>query len=252
MSSTRSRMACARPWWVRTPCCDCAKPPSRLRALRVRFGTVLWYSRSSLTRTQKKFSGKVCVELGAGCGLVSAVLCGCGGRVVSTDLKENTSLLQANLSRNVRDSFFKVVSLPWGSELDANFRDAISELRCAMRLSSDENADEKAGGAKEIKSSSEGLLPDIVFGADLMYTNASAAFLVETLEMLCPAGSATEIFFSYGRNRGAETEFFESAKNFEWNDVAPESLDDVYQCEDVRVIRMVRKAPQPLKEDLSK
>ena len=68
------------------------------------FASTIWDSSIVLSRYIEKhrdaFRGKVCVELGAGCGLASLVMAMCGGSVTATDLECNLELLRRNLKND--------------------------------------------------------------------------------------------------------------------------------------------------------
>ena len=54
---------------------------------------------------------------------------------------------------------------------------------------------------------------------------------------------ASEVFLAHGRNRQAEGAFLKaSSSRFSYMDVPEEQLHDVYQCSDVRVLKLSRLA----------
>ena len=72
-----------------------------------------------------------------------------------------------------------------------------------------------------------------------MYIEEEVNSLVQTLLQL--AAPTTQIIIAHGRNRQAEGRFLEAAQqSFSISDVASEELDSIYQCTDVRVLRLMR------------
>ena len=53
----------------------------------------------------------------------------------------------------------------------------------------------------------------------------------------------SEVFLAHGRNRQAEGAFLKaSSGRFTFTDVPEEQLHDVYQCSDVRILKLTRLA----------
>ncbi len=176
------------------------------------FASTVWDSAivmaKYIEKTYEKFRhARSAIELGAGCGVTTAVLA-VGLKmetVVSTELKGNLELLNANVGafENVR-----CAEMTWGSETDA--KNALP---------------------------SDGEAFDVVVASDCVYHTEAMGDLVKTLEIICDA--RTRVLFSYGRNRQALDIFMdEIAGKFSRVDVSSSDLDELYQCTDVSVIEL--------------
>ena len=176
------------------------------------FASTVWDSAivmaKYIEKTYEKFrQARSAIELGAGCGVTTAVLA-VGLKmetVVSTELKGNLELLNANVGafENVR-----CAEMTWGSETDA--KNALP---------------------------SDGEAFDVVVASDCVYHTEAMGDLVKTLEIICDA--RTRVLFSYGRNRQALDIFMdEIAGKFSRVDVSSSDLDELYQCTDVSVIEL--------------
>ena len=176
------------------------------------FASTVWDSAivmaKYIEKTYEKFrDARSAIELGAGCGLTTAVLA-VGLKmevVVSTELEGNLELLNANVGafENVR-----CAEMTWGSETDA--KNALP---------------------------SDGEAFDVVVASDCVYHTEAMGDLVKTLEIICDA--RTRVLFSYGRNRQALDIFMdEIAGKFSRVDVSSSDLDELYQCTDVSVIEL--------------
>lgn len=74
-----------------------------------------------------------------------------------------------------------------------------------------------------------------------MYIEEAVEPLLKSLFDL--SDNKTDIFLAYGRNRAAERSFLAKCKCiFSISDVTSCELDEKYQCTDVRVLRLRRKA----------
>lgn len=70
-----------------------------------------------------------------------------------------------------------------------------------------------------------------------MYIHDAIGDLVTTLKSV--STEDTEVFIAHGRNRQAEVAFLAvCGGSFAVTDVASNELDPVYQCSDVRVMRL--------------
>jgi predicted nicotinamide N-methyase len=150
------------------------------------------------------------VELGAGCGLVSAVLGRLGAVVTTTDLEENLPLLRENLAANAlgAESAPRVRPLRWG-------RAAAQALR-----------DEELQGRV-----------NFVVASDVMYIADAVPDLVATLRALCD--EQTTVLLAHGRNRPAEEAFLAAAAPaFSVEVLADDELHKTFQCLDVSVLRL--------------
>ena len=75
--------------------------------------------------------------------------------------------------------------------------------------------------------------------ADVMYIAEAIPALLATLRAVSSA--ETEVLLAHGRNRQAEEAFLRGCMgSFAVEDVAGQELDLVYQCIDVRVMRLRR------------
>ena len=81
----------------------------------------------------------------------------------------------------------------------------------------------------------------IVLCADVMYIEDLVQPLLASLTALSHAGS--EVFMAYGRNRQAEDKFLRAcAGTFAHADVPGTELHHVYQCSDVRTLKLRKLA----------
>ena len=91
---------------------------------------------------------------------------------------------------------------------------------------------------------------DVVVAADCMYVEETAGELADATRALAPAA-----VFSYGRNRQAEDAFADAcggggegegggggSRALAMEDVSEDELDELYQCSDVRVVRLRMRA----------
>jgi len=77
--------------------------------------------------------------------------------------------------------------------------------------------------------------------ADVMYIEDLVRLLIRSLTGLSHEG--TEIFMAHGRNRQAEGVFLRAcAGTFACSDVPESELHEVYQCSDVRVLKLRKLA----------
>lgn len=77
--------------------------------------------------------------------------------------------------------------------------------------------------------------------ADVMYIEDLVQPLMASLGGLSHEGS--EVFLAYGRNRQAEATFLTAcAGTFAYADVPESELHHVYQCSDVRVLKLRKVA----------
>ena len=77
----------------------------------------------------------------------------------------------------------------------------------------------------------------LILCADVMYIVDAVPALLATL--LAVSGARTEVLMAHGRNRQAEAAFLGAcAGKFVIEDVPGQELDPVYQCIDVRVLRL--------------
>jgi hypothetical protein len=76
--------------------------------------------------------------------------------------------------------------------------------------------------------------------ADVMYIREAVRDLVSTLAAV--ASERTEVLLAHGRNCFAEEEFMDACGAvFLVQQVGGEELDEVFQCSDVKVLRLTRK-----------
>ena len=150
------------------------------------------------------FTGR-CLDLGAGCGLVSAVLgrlCGPGARVVATDLGVNLPLLSMNLGDAA-----EVRALDW-------------------------RRPETFGSETW----------DWIFACDVWYEPSLMGDLVRCLERV--ASPSTTVLISCGRNRWGLDAFereLKQSRTFSMAAMAAAELDPVYNSPDVDVYRLRRR-----------
>lgn len=182
------------------------------------FASTVWDSAIVLskyleTRHGAALRGKSAVELGAGCGLLSLVLCHLGARVVATDLECNLPLLR----RNVADA------CTTGKKGTA----CVHALTWSTRSAASVRRDVNAGAAF-----------DVVVASDVMYLIDAVPDLVRTL--VAVSDPRTVVYMAYGRNRSAEDAFMRAAKaaGFSVADVPDSELHATYQCLDVTVLRL--------------
>lgn len=146
---------------------------------------------------QEEVKGRRCLDLSAGTGLVGIVLAKVSAEVVATDLGPNLGLLRENCSLNGEPGI-SVVEYEWGSQ------------------------------------PLQGAPFDVISACDLMYIQEAIPQLVDTL--LAVSDFDTKIILAHGRNRQAETVFFQLVdKLFTVTRLAGTELDERYQCIDVDV-----------------
>eukprot|EP01117_Protostelium_nocturnum_P001965 TRINITY_DN1261_c0_g1_i1.p1 TRINITY_DN1261_c0_g1~~TRINITY_DN1261_c0_g1_i1.p1 ORF type:complete len:247 (-),score=84.98 TRINITY_DN1261_c0_g1_i1:285-1025(-) len=157
---------------------------------------------------QGKAIGLKALEIGCGCGLPGIVLALLGSNVVLTDLEETLEITRRNITVNALDENAKALEYKWG-----------------------ENSDHLGGPF------------DIIFATDTMYIIEEATALWNSIKSLSHPN--TIIYFAYGRNRGAEDEFRSIvSEDFIVEELQDEQLDYIYQCEDVTVIKLTKKASE--------
>ena len=212
------------------------------------FASSVWDSAIVLAKHVEKrpelFRGKRVVELGAGCGLVSAVLLAVGAsRVVATDLPENLELLRGNVRANA-------AACGAAEEEDGTSTAAEEEDGTSTAAPTTPTFAVKALRWGEDAASALGETFDVVVAADCMYVEETAGELADATRALAPAA-----VFSYGRNRQAEDAFADAcggegegegggggARVLAMEDVPEDELDELYQCSDVRVVRLRMRA----------
>lgn len=185
------------------------------------FASTVWDSAIVLSKycelQHNTFAGKRCVELGSGCGLLSAVVGRLGAACIATDLLENLPLLRSNLQANHVEHDGvpppRVRELRWGAE-------------AAQAL---------------LRDDCEGKV-DFVLASDIMYVHSAVSDLVATLDVLCSA--ETMVLLAHGRNRPAEASFLAAveAAGFTVSPVPEEALHETYRCLDVSVMKLQRTA----------
>ena len=175
------------------------------------FASTVWDSAVVLSKyaekTRRDFArATTCVELGAGCGLISAVMREIVEvpRVIATDVEGNMELLR----ENVEKYGVETRALTWGADAEKAFADVDV---------------------------------DVVVASDVVYWNDSMDDLVMTLRALAKTPK-TRVLMAYGRNRQALEKFLDvSREDFETRDVPRSECDALYQCTDVDVIELRRK-----------
>ena len=175
------------------------------------FASTVWDSAVVLSKyaekTRRDFArAKTCVELGAGCGLISAVMAEIVEvpRVIATDVEGNMELLR----ENVEKYGVETRAVTWGADAEEAFADVDV---------------------------------DVVVASDVVYWNDSMDDLVMTLRALAKTPK-TRVLMAYGRNRQALEKFLDvSREDFETRDVPRSECDALYQCTDVDVIELRRK-----------
>ncbi len=175
------------------------------------FASTVWDSAVVLSKyaekTRRDFArAKTCVELGAGCGLISAVMREIVEvpRVIATDVEANLELLR----ENVEKYGVETRALTWGADAENAFADVDV---------------------------------DVVVASDVVYWNDAMDDLMMTLRALAKTPK-TRVLMAYGRNRQALEKFLDvSREDFETRDVPRSECDALYQCTDVDVIELRRK-----------
>ena len=175
------------------------------------FASTVWDSAVVLSKyaekTRRDFArATTCVELGAGCGLISAVMAEIVEvpRVIATDVEGNMEFLR----ENVEKYGVETRALTWGADAEEAFADVDV---------------------------------DVVVASDVVYWNDSMDDLVMTLRALAKTPK-TRVLMAYGRNRQALEKFLDvSREDFETRDVPRSECDALYQCTDVDVIELRRK-----------
>ncbi|KAM3392809.1 hypothetical protein ACQJBY_013773 [Aegilops geniculata] len=162
--------------------------------------------------------GARAVDLGAGCGLVSAVAALLGARVVATDLPDRVRLLRKNLEENVGDEGSAAVAeLVWGDdyELDPELLDTEAEP------------------------------PELVLGSDVVYSEEAVGDLLATLTRL--AGPRTTVLLAGELRNDVVVEcFLEAAMaEFEIGCIEQEQWHPDFRTNRVAIFILVRKTPPP-------
>lgn len=79
---------------------------------------------------------------------------------------------------------------------------------------------------------------DLVLATDVIYDASVIHQLVDSLVKL--SDERTQILLAYGRNRWAETEFLDAIRPaFVVAEVEREKLDNIYSCDDVKVLSLM-------------
>jgi predicted nicotinamide N-methyase len=166
---------------------------------------------------------------------VSAVLLAVGAsRVVATDLPENLELLRGNVRA-------AAAACGAAEEEDGTSTAAEEEDGTSTAAPTTPTFAVKALRWGEDAASALGETFDVVVAADCMYVEETAGELADATRALAPAA-----VFSYGRNRQAEDAFADAcgggSRALAMEDVPEDELDELYQCSDVRVVRLRLRA----------
>ena len=176
--------------------------PRALANEKVGVGACLWDGAIILgtylaCQPRHSFIGCGAVELGAGVGLLSTLLCKLGARkVYATDLAKVLPLLQENADANgFAGDVLEVMELEWGVGTD--------HLARADRLN--ESFGASAAGPREA-------YPDLVIASDVTYHDNEASIQPDTVEFvkLCRrlCGPHTEVLIGLERRSGAVRDAF--------------------------------------------
>ena len=148
----------------------------------------------------KRFAGKRCVDLSAGCGLPGVVLARLGAAVTATDLAPNLPLLEKNSAANGERSGKYRAALPRTGCVSFHPPPATAAHTTPLCASA------AAGCDITVREHSWGgdvahLEPpfDFVFACDVMYIHELVQPLVASLVAL--SGPSTDIYIAHGRNR---------------------------------------------------
>ncbi|VAI00271.1 unnamed protein product [Triticum turgidum subsp. durum] len=199
--------------------------PSSFRGASGVTGAVVWDSAVVLAKFLEHAAdagllsvrGARAVDLGAGCGLVSAVAALLGARVVATDLPDRVRLLRKNLEENVgAEGSAAVAELVWGDgyELDP-------ELLLWL-------------GA-------EAEPPELVLGSDVVYSEEAVGDLLATLCRL--AGPRTTVLLAGELRNDVVVECFLDAAmaEFEVGCVEQEQWHPDFRTNRVAIFILVKK-----------
>lgn len=160
--------------------------------------------------------GARAVDLGAGCGLVSAVAALLGARVVATDLPDRVRLLRKNLEENVGDGdgVATVAELVWGDEYEVE-----PELLDPP--------------------------PELVLGSDVVYSEEAVGDLLATLSRL--AGPDTTVLLAGELRNDVVVECFVEAAmaEFEIGCIEQEQWHPDFRTNRVAIFILVKKSPPP-------
>ena len=176
--------------------------PRALANDKVGVGACLWDGAIILgtylaCQPRHTYIGCGAVELGAGVGLLSTLLCKLGARkVYSTDLEKVLPLLQENADANgIPHDVMEVMELEWGVNTD--------------HLKRADDLNESFGA---IRGSGIGGYPDVVIASDVTYHDNEASIQPDTIEFvkLCRrlCGPGTEVLIGLERRSGAVREAF--------------------------------------------
>ncbi len=187
--------------------------PLGLTAQKIGVGACLWDGAILLAaylvaQPRYRFVGAKCIELGAGVGLVSAVLAKLGARVITTDILKVLPLLEENMEANgvlrtaaspPEGGWAEVEELEWGKE---NWLQRVAVM-----------ADPP---------------PDLVLAADCCYidndgVSPSTPAFVETCAGLC--GPNTRVLVAFERRSSEVRRCFieEAKKTFRYAEMIPMS-----------------------------
>lgn len=173
------------------------------------FASTVWDSSIVMAkyfeRWSDRWSGKRCLDLSAGCGLVGIVLARLGAHVILTDLLPNLPLLVDNCKANVPD--------------DEAGSATVQEHRWGQNLAD------------------LGEPFDVIVACDVMYIADAIPNLVKTLSTA--SSLSTDIYISHGRNRQAEDVFMCYCEHtLDIRAISNSELDEVYQTIDVDVLHL--------------
>ncbi|KAG8889274.1 hypothetical protein FRB98_005087 [Tulasnella sp. 332] len=152
-------------------------------------------------------TGKTCLELGSGTGLVGIVAAKLGApRVFVTDQAPMLPLLDANVRKNGVAGKTKVLELNWGDDIPTF------------------------------------AAVDLILAADCVYFEPAFPLLCKTLRELQDAHPSSEILFSYKKRRKADKRFFSLLKkDFRWYEVDDDPDHLVYKRDGISLLRLARK-----------
>ncbi|KAM3196969.1 hypothetical protein ACQJBY_072573 [Aegilops geniculata] len=208
--------------------------PSSFRGASGVTGAVVWDSAVVLAKFLEHAAdagllpvrGARAVDLGAGCGLVSAVAALLGARVVATDLPDRVRLLRKNLEENVCNGVVgggsaKVAELVWGDEY---------ELDPELLLWLDPEAEP----------------PELVLGSDVVYSEEAVGDLLATLTRL--AGPRTTVLLAGELRNDVVVEcFLEAAMaEFDIGCIEQEQWHPDFRTNRVAIFVLLKKTPPPL------
>ncbi|PVU85260.1 hypothetical protein BB561_006966, partial [Smittium simulii] len=196
---------------------DILQEPQKERDLDNNTGTIVWdgsYILSKFIHKSLYIRGYNCIELGAGCGLVSIVCKIKGAKIIATDMKEAVELTNKNIENNLQNlnienygtnnCEIQTRSLEWGSELD---------LEKFPKF-------------------------DFIFGSEILYLKQTHSHLLKTIKHLSHPN--TKIFILY-YPRGLGEEFFikkAKAQGFTINEFEIDDPEFVASIRKYRFIEM--------------